>query len=644
MSIRFKLVLSYFMVIIITVGVLGILAGKKSKDAVFNEVREKGENVTELINTTVSVRNDLLLDKSYSDSNYAKNLLNDLGDLRIEKNENIKVGDYNLPVLYAGDKRISLDTNFVDNIKVATDTICSIFLLKDDKLIRISTNVMKDEQRAVGTYFDINSDVYNKIINKEEYSGMFKFNDETYVSRTKPLYDKDQKVIGAIGVGNKVINSYLESKLNDIKIGKKGYVYVLDSKGNCILHPEMKGQNASEYDFVQKIISTKNGTIEYTFKGVHKIAFYKYFEPWDWYIVTTANYDDLQASSKDILNIILFIGLIIAALGVIMALLFTNIFVKPIKKLKSYMEIASTGDLSIRSDIKRKDEIGILSDSFNHMMDENKRLMEKTIQYDKLKTEFIANMSHELRTPLNIIFCIAQLFHDSINRGEIIDNNKLSDYIGTMKQNCNRLLRLVNNLIDISKIDSEFMELNLKNQNIVEVVEEITLSTAQYVEGMSRTIIFDTNIEEKIMAIDEEKMERIILNLISNATKFTQPGGKIEVSMYDEDKYIVISVKDNGVGIPQEKIQQVFERFKQVDSLMNRKHEGSGIGLAIVKALVEMHQGIIRVKSKYGEGTEFTIILPVKIIDGEHNEEYIKDAFSKSDVGKIEIEFSDIYN
>ena len=189
-------------------------------------------------------------------------------------------------------------------------------------------------------------------------------------------------------------------------------------------------------------------------------------------------------------------------------------------------------------------------------------------------------MSHELKTPLNIIFSTAQLFSLYINKDENLNNvDKLNNYTNTIKQNCYRLLRLVNNLIDITKIDSGFMELNLKNQNIVEVAEEITLSTAEYVQGMSRTIIFDTDIEEKIMAFDEEKMERILLNLISNATKFTKPGDTIEVGVYDKDNHVIISVKDNGIGIPEDKLSQIFERFKQVDPLLSRSHEGSGIGL-----------------------------------------------------------------
>ncbi|SDP50338.1 Cache 3/Cache 2 fusion domain-containing protein [Clostridium gasigenes] len=645
MSIKSKLIISYLILIIFSVTFLGYLIGKKTKDAVFNEVKEKNQRITELINTTTSIRNNLLADKNYSDLNSAETLLNNLGDLNVDDTQTIKVENYDLPILYAGKQRLSLDPTVIDNIKSSTGAIASIYLLNDNKLIRVSTTLIKDNKKAIGTYLSSDSPIYNKIINNEDYSGRVTFEGESYMSKFKPLLDKNKKVIGALGLGNKMLNDYLEQTLNDIKIGKTGYVYIMDSTGTELVHPKNKGQNIGELDFAKEIISNKNGTIEYTYKGIHKLAYYNYFEPWDWYIVTTANYDDLKSSSISILYTILFSGLIIILLGTFIALFMAKSLVNPINKLKSCMEIAGRGDLTIRSDINSMDEIGILSNSFNNMMDENKRLLDDVVNYDRLKTEFIANMSHELKTPLNIIFSTAQLFSLYLNKYENSDNvDKLNKYTNSIKQNCYRLLRLVNNLIDITKLESGFMELNLENQNIVEVIEGITLSTVDYINSMSRTIIFDTDIEEKIMAFDEENIERILLNLISNATKFTKAGATIEVSVYDKNDYVIISVKDNGRGIPEDKLQQIFQRFKQVDPLLSRNHEGSGIGLSIVKSLVEMHDGKIDVKSKYNEGTEFIISLPVKIVSNSNNEDSKKDFTIQTNVEKIQIEFSDIYN
>ncbi|NMF07569.1 Cache 3/Cache 2 fusion domain-containing protein [Clostridium beijerinckii] len=644
MRIKYKLIVSYLILIVFAVSVLGLLIGNKSNKAVFKEVNEKSQRLTESIITTLSVRNDLLTEKSYGDLNFANNVLNNLTDMRVDYNEIVKVGDFNLPVLYSGNQRISLDNTIVDKLKQSTGSIATMFLLQDDKLIRVSTTVFNNGNRILGTYISSDTEAYKKTLNNEEYIGDIRIEGIGYLTRMKPILDKDKKVIGAIGLGNKISNDYLDKTLSNIKLGKTGYAYILDSEGNVILHPSDSGKNVSDYDFVQKMHNEKSGMIEYTYNGVKKLGYYQYFEAWHWYVVTTADYEELNSSAKSILTTTIATGGIIIVLGGIIALFLANTLVKPINKLKSCMEIASKGDLTIRCNIDSKDEIGVLANSFNNMLAENKRLLEETVQYEKLKTEFIANMSHELRTPLNIIFSTAQLFNVLINRDEDLNTEKMKNYTNSIKQNCYRLVRLVNNLIDITKIDSGYMKLELKNGNIVQVVEDITQSTAEYVGYMSRTIIFDTDNEEKIMAFDEEKLERILLNLISNATKFTEPGDKISVNLYDMDDHIVISVKDTGRGIPEEKVSQLFQRFKQVERLLNRSHEGSGIGLSIVKALVEMHEGTIEVKSVYGEGTEFIICLPVKIVPEDEGKKNKKGYANQSKVENINIEFSDIYS
>ncbi|QAA32588.1 Cache 3/Cache 2 fusion domain-containing protein [Clostridium manihotivorum] len=644
MRVKYKLIISYMALIIFAVSVLGFLIAKKANSAVLTEVNEKSLRLTESINTTLSVRNELLTEKSYSDLNFADTLLNNFQDLSVNYNENIQVGSFKLPVIYTGNQRLSVDNTIVDKLKQSTGTAATIFLLYDNKLIRVSSTIYKNDNSVLGTYINSDSIAYKKILNNEEYIGDISIEGNGYVTRMKPLLDKNNKIIGAIGIGNKIVNSYLEVTLSNIKLGKTGYAYVLDSEGNVLIHPTDKGKNVSYYDFVKKMHFKSSGTIEYSYNGVKKLAYYKYFEPWHWYIVTTANYDELNSSSRSILITTIVTGTIIIFLGGIIALILANTLVKPIDKLKTCMEIAGQGDLSVRCDIGSKDEIGVLSNSFNNMISENKRLLEETLQYDKLKTEFIANMSHELRTPLNIIFSTAQLFDVLINNGESLNTDKIKNYTGSIKQNCYRLLRLVNNLIDMTKIDSGFMKLEMRNRNIVQVAEDITQSTAEYVQHMSRRIVFDTDEEEKIMAFDAEKLERILLNLISNATKFTEPGDEIYVNLHDKGEYIVISVRDTGIGIPEEKLSQLFQRFKQVDPLLSRSHEGSGIGLSIVKALVELHEGSIEVRSSYGVGTEFIITLPAKLIPDTKEDDVVSELTNQSNVQNISIEFSDIYN
>jgi two-component system, sensor histidine kinase and response regulator len=198
-------------------------------------------------------------------------------------------------------------------------------------------------------------------------------------------------------------------------------------------------------------------------------------------------------------------------------------------------------------------------------------------------------------------------------------------------------------LIDITKIDTGYFTLDFRLCNIVKIVEDITLSVAEYVEAKGIELVFDTDVEELEIYCDFDALERILLNLLSNAFKFTDSGGYIYVYFKSSIDKVCISVKDTGVGISHENIESIFERFRQVENLMTRKHEGSGIGLSLVKHLVEMHGGNINIKSNLGEGSEFVVELPIKeFIDGDNNLDK-KTNFQNSFAERINIEFSDIY-
>ncbi|MBV7275236.1 PAS domain-containing sensor histidine kinase [Clostridiaceae bacterium UIB06] len=293
--------------------------------------------------------------------------------------------------------------------------------------------------------------------------------------------------------------------------------------------------------------------------------------------------------------------------------------------------------LAVVQDISESKRAALLQEKIR----ENDRLLREAREFDKLKTEFFANISHELRTPLNVILSALQLLNPSSNIE--LTEEKSVIYLNTMKQNCFRLLRLVSNLIDITKMDSGYFEIHPSNHNIVRVVEDITMSVAEYIENKSISLIFDTDVEERFISCDPDKIERIMLNLISNSVKFTNPGGQIFVNIKDSKDKIKISVKDTGIGIPENKLSMIFERFRQVDKSLTRNHEGSGIGLSLVKSLVELHGGKISVESIYGKGTEFTIELPVVLTDDCITD--VENISTPEDyVERINIEFSDIYS
>ncbi|MEF2111643.1 MULTISPECIES: PAS domain-containing sensor histidine kinase [Clostridium] len=260
----------------------------------------------------------------------------------------------------------------------------------------------------------------------------------------------------------------------------------------------------------------------------------------------------------------------------------------------------------------------------------------------KSQGEFLVNISHELKTPLNVIFATAQLFNVYCESGSLDENkDSIIKYIGSIKQNSYRLSKMINNIVDLSKIEAGFFKLNLSNNDIVKFVEDIVLSVTNFTDSKGLNIIFDTNTEEKIIACDPEKIERVVLNLISNAIKFSDAGNEILVTVNDKNEFVEISVKDNGIGIEKKYLDMIFDRFKQVDKSLSRNAEGTGIGLSLVKSIVELHGGTITVESQYGTGSKFTVSLPSGKVSNE-NKIYNSEVRGKDQ--SIRVELSDVYS
>ena len=256
---------------------------------------------------------------------------------------------------------------------------------------------------------------------------------------------------------------------------------------------------------------------------------------------------------------------------------------------------------------------------------------------EKTKSEFFASISHEFKTPINVIYSSVQLLNLYKNKDDREFMGYYLKYKNNIKQNCLRSFKLIDNIIDASRINKGNYEANFNNINIVELVEKITNSITPYVEIKNIMVIFDTNIEELIIKCDVYMVERIILNLLSNAIKFTPKNGKIIVSVNDKENEVEIRVRDTGIGIPKEMKDKIFNKFTQVDKSLNRSKEGSGIGLSLVKSLVDLLNGKIYLNS------EFVLNLPKDKIVEEEWIDYKKEGY-KLNVEKISVELSDIYD
>ena len=241
-------------------------------------------------------------------------------------------------------------------------------------------------------------------------------------------------------------------------------------------------------------------------------------------------------------------------------------------------------------------------------MIKNEELYNNNIKIEENKNKYLVNLSHELRTPLNVISSTNQLLLE-LSKKDTIKSDKLAYYIDISERNCNRLLNLVNNILDNTKLQSKMYTLNLKEVDIIYLVEETSLTLIDYIKSKSIELIIDPEVEEKVILCDDYEIERCIVNLVSNAAKFTPEGGNITITIKDLDDKVMISVLDTGVGIEEKYHKTIFDRFNQVDN--DESKGGSGLGLSITSKIVELHKGEIYVESKVGEGSNFVIILPV---------------------------------
>lgn len=259
-----------------------------------------------------------------------------------------------------------------------------------------------------------------------------------------------------------------------------------------------------------------------------------------------------------------------------------------------------------------------------------------------LETHLLATLSHEIKTPLSIILGVVQLLPNILKDIDYMSKSLANEYIEMLKRNCYRLIKLTDNLIDITNIDCGLIKLHFCNHNIVSLVENVTLSVEKFCNFKKVTLDFNSEIEEEIIACDLEKMEKVLLNLLSNAIKFVKVGGNINVNIRKHKNILQISIKDNGIGIPKDKIKTIFNRLNRADCSFSRPKEGSGMGLSIAKSLVQMHHGTISLVSKIGQGSEFIINLPARKTKNTSKNPILHTGWG-GNISRVDVELSDIY-
>lgn len=261
-----------------------------------------------------------------------------------------------------------------------------------------------------------------------------------------------------------------------------------------------------------------------------------------------------------------------------------------------------------------------------------------------INNEMIINETHELITPLNVIYGAAQLIEHYLKNDVNNNFDKIESSVELIKQNSFRLMKIINNILDLHKIETGLFKLDYNYINIVEVVEDVVQIVSKKVRDKQLHFIFDTDSEEKFLMADTENIERMLLNILSNAVKYSNPGGKIFVNVSVRDYFVEIAVIDNGVGIKRKHLNNIFNSFVRGDKSLSRISEGCGLGLKISKAIIEAHGGSIHVSSNPNKGSAFIIKLPCKKNDTIYTL-FPKKVINYDSLNEmINIEFSDIEN
>src|SRR6516165_664739 len=307
------------------------------------------------------------------------------------------------------------------------------------------------------------------------------------------------------------------------------------------------------------------------------------------------------------------------------------IIVKPVKHLKEVSDAISAGELNVRSEIQTGDEFEDLSHAFNRMLrhlvsmqdqwrkvnadldrkvDELAQTNMALFESNKLKGDFLATMSHELRTPLNSILG----FSDVLLSGDNL-TDKQKRWVSNIQTRGQKLLNLINDILDLAKIESGKMQVRLDNFNLHDVCEGLLNMFRPLAE--KKNIDLRSQIEPDIPMLRQDitKLQQILQNLLSNAIKFTPEGGRVQLKAEADTKYVTISVMDTGVGVAREEQDLVFQKFRQSGNPLTREHAGTGLGLSIVRELCKLLSGEVTLQSELGRGSTFTVRLPLQLND-----------------------------
>lgn len=325
-------------------------------------------------------------------------------------------------------------------------------------------------------------------------------------------------------------------------------------------------------------------------------------------VIFSAPLAPVEERITELQKITRYAGLVGIILATFLSLFLSRTVSRPLLNMNQAAQAMVKGDYSRRVEVKSNDEVGVLAESLNSLAKELVKKIDALEQLDQTRRKFVANVSHELRTPLSIILGYTEALIDGMANSDA----ERQAYLGNIHEEILRLRRLVTEILDLRKVEAGRVELEMEEVSLAEIAGQVVDKFATLAKEKSISIS-QSIYEDSIVMADKDRLKQVLINLLDNAIRFTPAGGRVEVAIKDLKEHLLVSVSDNGSGIPLEEQSQIWERFYKVDKARTRIGGGIGLGLAIVKEIVEAHGGSIEVTSKPGEGSTFFFTLPKRV-------------------------------
>jgi signal transduction histidine kinase len=498
--------------------------------------------------------------------------------------------------------KIKLTSLFKDVMKVNSNVLEIILLNKKGQEI---TKIIRQENKY------INSTNLIDRKNRDEFRMAKlhgKFLSPVYLSYQRVPYLIIARAKYGVVLMSKISLKSMWQMISDIKVGKKGYAFVVDDKGILVAHPEsarvLAHTDFSNLPVVKDCLKRKHKSsdtwhIYRDESGTKVVSFYKVIPELKWAVITQIPHNEVCAPiNKMITQAVIWssgFGIVFLFLGY----KFVNNLLNPLNKLRELAGSISKGKFDLRIDIKSNDEIEELANTFNHMAESLKQL-------EELRQDLISMIVHDMKSPLSGIMGSLD-YLAKIPPGA----KEYTGIISVAKNSANNLLNLITNLLDISRMEEGKLSLNLESEKIGQLLAPITdqFKLLSKSEDKEFHIEFEQDLPQ--VRVDRNIITRVIVNLLTNALHHTISGGKIWLKTKKIDEKLQLCIADDGVGIPEEYRERIFEKFVQVERKRARLRTGTGLGLTFCKMAIELHGGKIWVESKPEKGSAFMFTLPV---------------------------------